>query len=113
MTSGGTLIHQGFTVTAGAGALTLTPGLGTITLTATNSLPSAFASYNILSTTTTGTTTLGAATTVDTLTICAGTTLSTGGSNFNMNVSGEWTNNGSFTQGTGTVTFNGGAIEFH
>src|ERR1051326_1645221 len=109
MTSGGTLIHQGFTVTAGAGALTLTPGLGTITLTATNSLPSAFASYNILSTTTTGITTLGAATTVDTLTIGSGTTLSTGGSNFNMNVSGEWTNNGSFTQGTGTVTFNGGS----
>lgn len=53
--------------------------------------------------------TLGAAITMDgALTLAAGTTLEVSGSNFAINIAGNWTNNGAtFSSGTGTVTFNG------
>lgn len=53
--------------------------------------------------------TLGNAITMDgALTIASGTTMDVSGSNFAINIAGSWTNNsGTFTSGTGTVTFNG------
>lgn len=63
--------------------------------------------YGNLTLTGASTKTLDAATTAaGTLTISAGT-LSTSGSNYNMNIAGNWVNNGTFSPGTDTVTFNG------
>ena len=54
----------------------------------------------------TGTKTLGAAiTTNGNLTISS--TLDVSATNYGVNVKGNWINNGTFTQGSGTVTFNG------
>jgi hypothetical protein len=50
---------------------------------------------------------LGAITVNGDITIGTGTTLTVSGSNFAINVGGSWTRTGTFTQGTGTVTFNG------
>ncbi len=41
------------------------------------------------------------------LTINNGATLSTGANNYNINIGGSWTNNGTFTAGTSTTTFTG------
>jgi hypothetical protein len=57
----------------------------------------------------TNTVTLSAATTITGNLLISQGTLSTSTSNFNMNVGGNWTNNGAFTPGTGTVTMNGAA----
>ena len=53
------------------------------------------------------------------LTIDADNTLDTTASNYNLNVAGDWTNNGAFTANSGTVTLDGtnqtlsGATTFH
>jgi hypothetical protein len=66
----------------------------------------AFTYYN-LQTSGSGLKTLQGAITVNSnLTIGLGTTLNASGS-FAINNSGNWTNNGAFTPGSGTVTFNG------
>lgn len=51
--------------------------------------------------------TLSAATTITGNLLISQGTLSVSGSNFALNVGGNWTNNGTFTAGTGTVTFTG------
>jgi hypothetical protein len=85
MTNGGTLNTGSLTVGAGGGG-TWTPGTGTVSLT----------------------TTIGVGLSINgNLNIGNGTTLSTSVSNFNMTVGGNWSNNGTFTPGTGTVDFNG------
>lgn len=60
-----------------------------------------------------GTTTMSGSTinnsTFGNFTINSGTTVVAPGSNANINVGGQWDNNGTFTANGGTVTFNGGA----
>ena len=64
--------------------------------------------YNNLSTAGSGIKSLTGATTVGgALTIGVGTTLDVTAGNFALNVAGNWTNNGAFTQRSGTVTLNG------
>ena len=45
------------------------------------------------------------------LTIDSGSTLDVSGSNYNIDLAGDWTNNGEFTDGTGTVTLDGTATQ--
>ena len=101
MASGGTLTCEGVTV----GRLgTWTAGTGTIELTATNTIPSDNnVNFNNL-TMSGGTTTLPRNVTVaGNLLINTGAALN-GGANI-LTVGGNWTNNGTFTGNTGTVTF--------
>jgi hypothetical protein len=68
--------------------------------------------YNNLSTAGSGIKSLTGATTVGAaLTIGAGTTLDVTASNFALNVAGNFTNNGTFTQQSGTVTLNGASSQ--
>jgi len=71
-------------------------------------IDSTVGNYGALKTTTSNTKTLGGNVTVNGgVTIGSGTTLDVSGSNFAMNVGGDWTNNGgTFTPQGGTVTFN-------
>jgi hypothetical protein len=101
MASGGTLICEGITV----GRLgTWTAGTGTIELTVTNTVPSNNnIDFNNL-TISGGTTTLSRNVSVNgNMVINLGGTLD-GGANI-LTVGGDWTNNGTFTGNTGTVTF--------
>jgi len=113
MTNGGTLITDGFTVTGGAGTVTLTPGSGTIQLgTANTTLPAAFTTYNHL-TITGSTIKLGVATTLNgNLTISGGTFDC---NNFDLTVKGNWTNNSAagttFSAHSNTVTLSGSAAQ--
>ena len=67
--------------------------------------------YFGLETSGSGTKTLsGGVTANGNLTIGAGTSLNTG-SDYGIDISGHWTNNGGFTAGSGTVTFSGGETQ--
>ncbi len=61
--------------------------------------------YDILSFSGSGTKTLGGVVTAGNITIGAGTTLDVSGSNYALNVNGDWVNNNVFTPRSGTVTF--------
>ncbi|UEG49391.1 hypothetical protein LK994_12185 [Ferruginibacter lapsinanis] len=50
---------------------------------------------------------LGAVTVNNDVSIGTGTTLTVSGSNYAINLGRDWSNSGTFTQGSGTVTFNG------
>lgn len=64
--------------------------------------------YYNLSTSGSGIKTLSGAVTVNgNLTIGSSTTLDVSASNYNINISGNWTNNGTFTAQNGTTSFNG------
>jgi hypothetical protein len=115
MTNGGTLqITTSWTSTN----TTLTPGTGTVNWNVTgaaSTLPT-FAgvnTYNNLTITATGrVASLGQATTVNGDLLISAGTLSVSGSNFALNVKGDFTNNGTgFTRGTGTVTMSGTAAQ--
>ncbi|HOE05765.1 MAG TPA: T9SS type A sorting domain-containing protein, partial [Bacteroidales bacterium] len=67
---------------------TFTPGTGTVTFNGTTAISGSTASHDFYN-----------------ITINSGKSLTAPGGN--MNVSGNWTNNGTFTPGTETVTFNG------
>lgn len=101
MASGGTLICEGFIV---ARLGTWTAGTGAIELTSTNTIPSNnnINFFNLI--VSGGTTSLSRNTTVSgDLTINSGATLN-GGAN-TLSLTGNWTNNGTFTGNTGTVDF--------
>ncbi|MFI5253638.1 MAG: beta strand repeat-containing protein, partial [Bacteroidota bacterium] len=104
MTSGGTLICNAITVT---NLGTWTPGTGTVQFNATSTMDPNLTTYNNLILNG-GISTLGVATSLTgKLTISSGATLASG--NFALNVAGNWLNNGTYTAGTATVTFNGAA----
>lgn len=107
MTLGGQLSTSGF-VLSGTATKTFTPGTGTIELTSTNTLPATvFTTFNNLIISS-GKTSLAANTTVSgNLTIGTGATLDVTSSNYGITLAGNWTNNGTFTQRSGTVTFSG------
>ncbi len=105
MTSGGTLICQGFQNTRSESAH-FTAGTGTIELTADNTLPSSvFSSLNNL--TISGGTTLTSASLNITgnLTVNSGATFNT--QNFDLTLGGNFTNNGTFTAGSSNITITG------
>src|SRR3989344_888875 len=90
------------------GAGTFTEGTGTVTFDGTGTL-NANETFNNVTINSGGTVTLGAALDLaDTLTISGGA-LDVSGSNYNITVGGDWTDTGAgtFTERTGTVTFNG------
>jgi hypothetical protein len=102
MAGGGTLICQGF-INNGVG--TWTPGTGTVELTTSNTLPNnGITSFNNL-TVSGGTTSLNANLDVTgNLVIASGAGLASGAST--LTIGGGWTNDGTFTGGTGSVIFN-------
>jgi hypothetical protein len=104
MTNGGKLICNGLAL-GNAGTNTFTPGAGTVELNSTNTIPSTiFTSFNILNTTS-GTTTLGAGVSINTLNIGSGTTL-TPGANL-ITLTGDFVNSGTMTSGSGGMTLTG------
>jgi prepilin-type N-terminal cleavage/methylation domain-containing protein len=111
-------IGAGTTLSPGANALTVngnwtnsgtfTAGTCTVTLGGAAQTITGATTFYYLTTGGSNTKTLSAAIIVNKdLTIGSGTTLSPGANP--MTVTGNWTNNGTFTAGTGTVTFNGTA----
>jgi hypothetical protein len=97
---------------------TFTPGTNAYSVTGSTisfngpAQPVAVFLYNNMSTAGSGIKSLTGATTVAAdLTIGAGTTLDVTPSNFALNVGGNWTNNGSFTQRAGSVTLNGSSLQ--
>ncbi|MEI6576485.1 MAG: dockerin type I domain-containing protein [Bacteroidota bacterium] len=102
MSSGGTLTCQGITLNRLG---TWTAGTGTVEFTATNTIP---IDNNVIFNNLTmsgGTTTIAHNLTVSgNLLINSGASLN-GGAN-TLSLAGNWTNNGTFTGNTGTVTFN-------
>jgi MSHA biogenesis protein MshQ len=107
MTAGGTLSTGVFVFTAG----TWTPGTGTVVLTANNTLPNNtnIDTFNNL-TIGSGTTAASRALTINgDFAIAAGAGWDGAGNNVDLN--GDFTNNGNFTAGTGTFLFSGAALE--
>ena len=106
MTSGGTLICNGFAL-SGTGTKTFTSGTGTVQLAATNTIPATpFNNFNNL-TISAGTTTLGAATSISGNLAVTGGTLADGG----FLVSGPGTGAGTFTiSGIGVFTMSNTTI---
>ncbi len=88
------------------GAGTFTEGTGTVTFDGTGTINSNEAFENV---TVAGTITLGAALDADATLIISSGSLDVSGSNFGITVGGGWTDTGAgtFTEGTGTVTFDG------
>jgi hypothetical protein len=115
MTNGGTLITTGFVVN---GTGTLTAGAGTIQLNATaaiglpaTTVSTTWGTFNNLVINSSAAVTLGQATTINhNLTITSGT-LSTSANNYAVNVGGNFSNSGTFTGNTSTVTMNGTAAQ--
>ena len=89
------------------GAGTFTEGTGTVTFDVAGGTINSNETFENVTINHAGTTTLGAALDLDdTLTITTGA-LDVSGSNYGINLAGDWSNSGTFTQGTGTVTFDG------
>jgi len=133
--SAGTFDLSTFTINRAAAGGTLTVSNGaTLKIGGTNTLPSNFSTHSIGATSTidysgssqtvatlnsaqkygnlltsgSGTKTLAGNISVATLvSIGAGTTLDASATNFNINDAGNWTNNGTFTPRSATVTFDG------
>lgn len=114
----GTLTANGSTITVGGnftGSGVFTPGTSTLILNGTGSQTIAFSTgtgnlggyYNLTINKISGTVSLTGATTVNNdLTITAGV-LDVTASNYALTVGANWSNSGTFTQRSGTVTFNG------
>ncbi|MFA6471680.1 MAG: hypothetical protein WCU00_06525, partial [Candidatus Latescibacterota bacterium] len=116
------LAGTGGLTNAAAGTLNINftgaPGITTLTATASgNTVSYGYAGSQTIKATTyhhlttgggSGTKTLAGAVTVNgNLTIGASTTLDVSGSNYALNVAGNWVNSGTFTPQSGTVTLNG------
>ena len=132
LASGGTLDNGGFAIAGNAtkilsvqgGAMLKLSGttsafptdFGTVTLASTSTVNYAGSgaqtisnqAYGNLTTSNGGTKSLAATTTVGgSLTIGSGTELNVTAGNFNLSVAGNWSNSGTFTPQSGTVTLNG------
>jgi len=109
MSAGGTLSIGGTISVTDLG--TWTPGTGTVEYnkSGNQTITAALGSYNNLITSGSGTKTLGGAITVNgNLTIGSSTTLDvSSGGNYGLVVKGDWSNSGTFTQRSGTVTLSG------
>ena len=106
MTNGGILV----VTTSWTTGLTLVQGTGSINFGGAGSqtLPSDVLTYNNLATVGNVTAKLGVAVTVNgNLTTNSGTTLDVSTSNYGLTVKGAWSNSGTFTPRSGTVTLNG------
>ncbi|OGZ69892.1 MAG: hypothetical protein A3F47_01110 [Candidatus Staskawiczbacteria bacterium RIFCSPHIGHO2_12_FULL_38_11] len=89
------------------GAGTFTEQSGTVTFDVAGGTINSNETFENVTINHAGTTTLGAALDLDDdITLTSGT-LDVSGSNYGINVAGDWSNSGTFTQGTGTVTFDG------
>ncbi|MGD0092301.1 MAG: autotransporter-associated beta strand repeat-containing protein [Planctomycetota bacterium] len=112
MTNGGTLqIRTSWTTTS----QTFTPGTGTIVWNVTgaaSTLPATIGAYNNLTVLCTGrVASLGMATTVNGNLLISAGTLDVTAANLALTVKGNFTNNATFTQRTGTVTLSGTAAQ--
>ena len=105
-TTGTSLSNSGtFTVNTSTVAYTGNNGAGNTTVTN-------ITYYNLTLNNSSETYVLGATTTVsNNLTITAGTLDTVSGQNYGLNVGGNWSNSGTFTERSGTVTFNGSAAQ--
>ena len=87
---------------------TFTDRTGTVTFNGTGTCTSGGSELYNVTTNGTGTITLGDALTIaNDLTIGSGTTFDVSGSNYAIGISGNFANSGTFTDRSGTVTFNG------
>ncbi|AOC94893.1 hypothetical protein BB050_01767 [Flavobacterium anhuiense] len=103
-----------FGTTGNNGVFTTTlDGTGaTVNYSGTNNQAVLGTTYRNLTTSGSGTKTMGAATTVSSnLTVGSGTTLDVSTTNYALNIGGSFTNNGAFTPRVGTVTLNGSAAQ--
>jgi hypothetical protein len=99
------------TATSGTGTA-FTAGTSTVNYNYAGAQTIAALTYNNLQTSGSGTKTLGGAIILNGgLTIGSGTTLTVSASNYGISVAGGWSNGGTFTYGTGTVTFNGSSAQ--
>ena len=91
---------------------TFTDQQGTVTFNGTGTLTSGGNDLYNVTTSGTGTVTLGDALTIaNDLSIGANTTLDVSGSNYAIGIKGDFANSGTFTSGSGTVTFNGSGAQ--
>lgn len=115
-------LGNGTTISRATGTLNSAPTFGTTVnvtytgstgVTTGNEIPTSSTVLSALTVNNTGGVTLGAAVTVNgTLTIGSGATLDVSASDFALNMAGaSWSNSGTFTPRSGTVTFNGTAAQ--
>lgn len=113
--SAGTFNANNLNVTVGGDWLNnsnaFVPGTGTVTFSKAGSQnisrTTGTESFYNLNFNTSGTKTLGSAITANNLSVANGVTLDVSASNYNISLTGNWTNSGSFIYRNGTVTFNG------
>ena len=107
MTAGGTLSVGGAITVNTVSGNTWTPGTGTVILTANNTLPATILTNFDNLAVNGGTTTMGAALTVTNLTITSGTFNTSASGNYALTLSGNFTNNGTFTANGSPITLTG------
>jgi hypothetical protein len=108
MSGTGTLRTSNSTLPAGTYTNFVSAAGGTIEYVAPMNMNNLRNTYNNLSVSGTGTLNTAIAIALNgNLTIASGTTLNNSSANQNISISGNWINNGTFIQGTGTVLFTG------
>jgi hypothetical protein len=116
ISAGGSLNLSSYTLTVNNGSIsnsgTFTASTGTVNYAQSGAQSIEPLTYYNLITSGSGIKTLAGNTTVNgALTIGSGTTLSTSGSNYSLGVGGNWSNSGTFTCNSSTVTFNGSSAQ--